>query len=96
MVLVFWKPPSSKDLSGAPNVQLVGFERVEVTKGKTESVTLNLDVCKGLNLVDSEGNRKLVIGQHTLFVGSPSERQVRHHLSLRLAESEDEETFLAS
>ena len=95
VVLVFLKPASSKDLSGAPNVQLIGFERVEVKKGKTENVTVNLDVCKGLNLVDSEGNRKLVTGQHTLVIGSPSERQVRHRLNLRLANNTTETAYLS-
>ncbi|KAF4364403.1 hypothetical protein F8388_006980 [Cannabis sativa] len=81
VVLVFWKPASSVDLSGAPNVQLVAFERVFVMKGKNESVTVKVDVCKVLNLVDSKGERNLIIGQHTLIVGSPSERQVKHHLN---------------
>lgn len=82
---MFWKPASSGDVSGAPNVQLVGFERVEVKRGRVESVKITVDVCKGLSLVDSEGNRKLVIGQHTILVGSPSERQVRHHFNIRLS-----------
>ncbi|PON90552.1 Glycoside hydrolase [Trema orientale] len=85
VVLLFWKPASSKDLSGAPNVKLVAFERVEVKKGKTQSITMKVDVCKVLSLVDSEGKRNLVIGQHTIIVGSPSERQVKHRLNVRLA-----------
>lgn len=93
MVLVFWKPASSKNVSGEPNVQLVGFETVEVKKRKTEYVTLKVDVCKRLNLVDSEGKRKLVTGQHTFLVGSPSERQVKHYLNVRLAKSGKEEGF---
>ncbi|KAH9696572.1 hypothetical protein WN944_029210 [Citrus x changshan-huyou] len=89
VVLIFWKPPSAST-AGAPNVELVGFERVDVQKGKTKNVTVGFDVCKGLNLVDTDGQRKLVIGQHTLIVGSPSERQVRHHLNVRLARSASE------
>ncbi|KAE8661003.1 Beta-D-xylosidase 4 [Hibiscus syriacus] len=82
VVLLFWKPPSS-NITGAPNKQLVGFERVEVKKGKTKKVTMNLDVCKDFTLVDAEGKRKLVIGQHTLFVGSSSEHQLKHHFVVR-------------
>ncbi|GMJ06826.1 hypothetical protein like AT3G19620 [Hibiscus trionum] len=86
VVLLFWKPPSS-NITGAPNKQLVGFERVEVKKGKTKKVTMSLNVCKDFTLVDGEGKRKLVIGQHTLFVGSTSERQVRHHFIVRQADN---------
>ncbi|KAJ0011446.1 hypothetical protein Pint_33822 [Pistacia integerrima] len=89
VVLVFWKPPSSV-VTGVPNVQLVGFERVEVRKGKTMNVTVRLDLCEGLSVVDSEGKRKLVMGQHILIIGSPSERRVRHHVNVRVAKSENE------
>ena len=85
VVLVFWKPASSTEVSGAPNVQLVGFESVEVKRGKTESVTVKVDVCKGLSVVDSERKRKLVTGEHTILVGSSTELQVRHHFIVRLA-----------
>ncbi|GLU03345.1 hypothetical protein SLE2022_205480 [Rubroshorea leprosula] len=79
VVLVFWKPAGSGGVvSGAPNVQLVGFERVEVEKGKTQNVTVSVDVCEGFSLVDSEGKRVVVAGQHSVLVGSPGERQVRH------------------
>ncbi|KAJ4824985.1 putative beta-D-xylosidase 5 [Turnera subulata] len=87
VVLVFWKPPNSKELTGAPTIELVGFKRVEVKTGKTQNVTLVVDVCKRLSLVDSEGKRMLVTGQHTFIVGSSTERQVRHHLNVRLARS---------
>lgn len=86
VVLAFWKPPSSQGLLGAPKLQLVGFERVEVKNRATKSLTMRLDVCKRLNLVDSEGKRKLVTGIHTILVGSPGEQQVKHHLNVRLAE----------
>lgn len=84
VVLVFWKPPNSS-VAGTPKMELVGFDRVEVRGGRTKNVTIGLDVCRGLSLADSEGKRKLVLGQHLLIVGSTSERQVRHHLNVRLA-----------
>ncbi|KAF2294452.1 hypothetical protein GH714_011551 [Hevea brasiliensis] len=34
VVLVFWKPPNTTEVSGAPNVDLVGFSRVEVEEGR--------------------------------------------------------------
>ncbi|KAL6209912.1 hypothetical protein ACLB2K_020851 [Fragaria x ananassa] len=83
VVLAFWKPPSSQGLIGAPNLQLVGFERVEVKYIEAKSLTMRVDVCKGLNLVDSEGKRKLVTGLHTILVGSPSEQQVKHYLNVK-------------
>uniref|UniRef100_A0A2P2NM37 Putative beta-D-xylosidase 5 n=1 Tax=Rhizophora mucronata TaxID=61149 RepID=A0A2P2NM37_RHIMU len=93
VVLIFWKPPASGELTGAPNVQLVGFERVKVNKGKTVNMTVKLNFCQRLSLADSEGKRKLVMGQHTFTIGSPSERRVRHHLNVRLAQSENEGAF---
>ncbi|KAL6218985.1 hypothetical protein ACLB2K_012192 [Fragaria x ananassa] len=89
VVLAFWRPPSSQGLIGAPNLQLVGFERVEVKNRETKSLTMRVDVCKGLNLVDSEGKRKLVTGLHTILVGSPSEQQVKHYLNVRLPEKHE-------
>lgn len=47
VVLMFSKPPSAS-VAGAPNVQLVGFERVDVKRGKIKTVTVRFDVCKGL------------------------------------------------
>ncbi|KAF3435552.1 hypothetical protein FNV43_RR22641 [Rhamnella rubrinervis] len=94
VVLVFWKPASSENLRGAPNVQLVGFEKTVVSKGKIEYLTFKMDVCKILNLVDSEGKRKLVTGQHTFLVGSPSERQ-DSALKLFLKKMQEEADSLA-
>lgn len=95
VVLVFWKPASADGVSGTPNLQLVGFGRVELKRGKSGVVKVGVDVCKDLSVVDGEGKRKLVIGQHTLVVGSSSEHQVRHRFNMILAESEDEGGFSA-
>nr|GMD02689.1 probable beta-D-xylosidase 5 [Ipomoea batatas] len=89
VVLVFWEPKSAQGvLTGAPNVQLVGFERVAIKKGVTESVTMKLDVCRDFSLADGDGNRKVVTGLHSIVVGAPSERQVRHYFNIRLAGQE--------
>ncbi|KAJ9705229.1 hypothetical protein PVL29_003340 [Vitis rotundifolia] len=87
VVLAFWKPPRS-GVRGAPRVELVGFDRVEVKRGKTEMVGMRLDVCGKISNVDEQGKRKLVMGMHTLVVGSSSEQQARHHVNFRLAKSE--------
>ncbi|XP_059298660.1 probable beta-D-xylosidase 5 [Lycium ferocissimum] len=86
VVLVFWKPTN---MTGAPNIQLVGFGRVWVKKGKTETVTIKLDVCKDFSLADAHGKRKIVSGLQTIMVGSSSERQVRHQFNIRVATKEE-------
>ncbi|KAJ4962234.1 hypothetical protein NE237_022173 [Protea cynaroides] len=90
VVLMFWKPPNPMVVDGSPNTQLIGFDRVEVKTGKIHNVTLRVDVCKDFTLVDVEGKRKLVLGQHTLLVGSSSEHQVKHYLHLRMPEENQE------
>ncbi|CAK9176754.1 unnamed protein product [Ilex paraguariensis] len=90
VVLVFWKPASSQGVTGIPNVQLVGFERVVVKREKMETVTVELDVCKDLSVADGDGKRKLITGQHALVIGSSSERQVKHHFNIRVANNEDQ------
>ncbi|KAM2041301.1 hypothetical protein FF1_034883 [Malus domestica] len=85
VVLMFWEPASSGRVMGAPKLQLVEFKRVEVKNGETKYVTIGVDVCKRMSLVDSEGKRKLVTGKHTIVVGSPSERQVKHIVDVKVA-----------
>lgn len=82
VVLVFLEPPSSEAVSGVPLKQLIGFERAQVKVGKTEFVTVKIDICKMLSNVDSDGKRKLVIGQHNILVGTSSEKQVTHHIDI--------------
>lgn len=91
VVLVFWEPATSNLVTGAPVKQLIGFERVQVKVGKTESVTMKIDICQVLSNVDSDGKRKLVIGKHTISVGSSSENQIRHHVDITLSETMNEE-----
>ena len=89
VVLLFWKPSTSDGVKGSPNRQLIAFDRVEVKKSKVETVKFKIDICKDLNVVDEGGKRKLVLGQHTLLVGTSSEHQVRHHFYLELLKSEE-------
>ena len=86
MVLVFWIPSSAeRELIGAPNLQLVGFRRVQVGKENTEQVKVLVVDCNSLSSADIEGKRRLMIGQHTLAIGSASEGQVMHHLNIEVA-----------
>lgn len=50
VMMVFWKPRSSEGFVGMPSLELVGFERVEVKRGNTETVKIELDVCKRLSV----------------------------------------------
>lgn len=84
VVLLFWKPPNSSDAHGLPKQQLIGFDRVQVNTGQVEHLSLKVNVCRDLNVVDGEGKRKLILGAHTLALGSSSERQVRHHIYVRV------------
>ncbi|GAB4853430.1 hypothetical protein Ancab_017621 [Ancistrocladus abbreviatus] len=86
VVLVFWMPPSSSGISGVPSIQLVGFERIEeVKEGETAVVEMQINVCEAFSLADELGERKLVTGQHTTVIGSPSEQQVLHRFDIKLA-----------
>lgn len=85
VVLVFWEPGISELVTGAPIKQLIGFERVQVKVGMTEFVKVKIDICQLLSNVDSDGNRKLVSGQHTILVGSSGENQVRHNIDITLS-----------
>lgn len=63
--------------------QMVAFDRVQVKKGNTNNITLDGDTCKGLGLVDGEGQRKWITRKHTFMIGSPNEHRVRYHLIVR-------------
>lgn len=55
--------------------------------GRTEFVIVEINVCEAMSLVDGDGNRKVVTGNHTLLVGSSNEAQVRHQIDVRLSQS---------
>lgn len=95
VVLVFWEPPTSEFVTGAPIKQLIGFERAQVNVGVTEFVTVKIDLCQLLSNVDSDGKRKLVIGQHTILVGSSSKTQVIHHIDVKLSGSVNGKEFMS-
>ncbi|KAI9123599.1 hypothetical protein K1719_004899 [Acacia pycnantha] len=98
VVLVFWEPAGWEKIGGggAPVSQLVAFERVEVEVGKVEFVTVKINVCQELSVVDGEGKRKVVIGKHTVLVGSSSEAQVKHQIDVRVSASGNGEGFMSN
>lgn len=89
VVLLFWKPPNSREVYGLPKKQLIGFDRVQVNEGDVKNVSIKVNVCRDMSVVDEQGKRKLILGQHTLLLGSSTERQVRHRINLRVFEEEN-------
>jgi beta-glucosidase len=59
---------SRKDIAGSPIRTLVGFQRIHLPKGKTQKVTFQLDD-RRLSTVDAKGQRAVVPGTVTLWVG---------------------------
>ncbi|PON93228.1 LOW QUALITY PROTEIN: hypothetical protein TorRG33x02_111340, partial [Trema orientale] len=65
-LLVFSSPPAGK---WAAQKQLVGFQKVHLAAGSRQRVTVGIDVCKHLSVVDQSGIRWIPLGQHTLHIG---------------------------
>ncbi|KAL7193758.1 hypothetical protein ACSBR2_025392 [Camellia fascicularis] len=88
VVLVFWEPSNAHELlTRTPKKQLVAFERIQVNIEETEKMTVNLDICKQLNIVDWIGLdwigiRWLILRQHPLFVGCSREPQAMHQFMI--------------
>ncbi|KAL6013099.1 putative beta-D-xylosidase 5 [Asimina triloba] len=89
VVLLFWRPPAPSSISGPPKKQLIGFDRAHVGMGEVVNVKFKVDLCRDMNVVDADGKRKLISGQHVLVVGSPSESPVRHRINVGLSEAEN-------
>jgi beta-glucosidase len=63
-----------KDIQGSPIRTLVGFQRVHLGKGKTEKVSFQLDD-RRLSTVDAKGQRAVVPGTVTLWIGGGQPEQ---------------------
>ncbi|CAL1354145.1 unnamed protein product [Linum trigynum] len=85
VVLIFWRPPSSTEVNGEPNKELVGFKRVKVKQGEKRNVSFGIKLCKRMSVADRAGTRKLVTGKHVITVGSSSEQQIKHTTDLRVS-----------
>lgn len=67
VLIVYSKPPSG--ISSTYIKQVVGFQRVFLNAGDSETVTFKLNACKSLGLVDFTGYNLLPAGGHTIVVG---------------------------
>jgi beta-glucosidase len=57
-----------ENLVGAPLQELHGFQRIHLARGQTKTVTFNLRD-RDLSIVDSEGQRRIVISQVNAWIG---------------------------
>jgi len=58
-------PPQT---SVAPHIELEGFKRIHLRAGETRQVEFTLDA-RQLSVVDEKGNRAVVPGEYSIFVG---------------------------
>ncbi|KAJ0970111.1 hypothetical protein J5N97_022988 [Dioscorea zingiberensis] len=57
---------SSTNIKGAPQRQLIGFERVHTTANRATKVEIFVDPCKHLSIANEQGKRVLPLGVHVL------------------------------
>ena len=64
-------------LSGVPERQLIGFERVHVRSSEMVEAEFVIDPCKHLSVANDVGKRVIPLGVHDLVLGD-----LKHSLSL--------------
>ncbi|KFK25328.1 hypothetical protein AALP_AA8G098500 [Arabis alpina] len=64
-------------LSGVPEKQLIGFDRVHVGSNEIVETVFVIDPCKDLTVANDVGKRVIALGNHVLFLGD-----LQHSLSL--------------
>lgn len=77
VVLLFSRVP--KISMGAPEKQLIGFDRVHTLSHESVQTSLLIDPCEHLSIVDEKGIRKLPLGDHTLML-----ENVQHTFSVKI------------
>ncbi|KAK1316321.1 putative beta-D-xylosidase 5 [Acorus calamus] len=70
VVMVYSRPPTH--ILGMPQKQVIGFQRVFLRAGETETVKFSLNACKSFGVVDKAAYLVLPSGTHTIEVGSRS------------------------
>ncbi|KAK1279202.1 putative beta-D-xylosidase 5 [Acorus gramineus] len=70
VVMVYSRPPTH--ILGMPQKQVIGFQRVFVRAGETETAKFSLNACKSFGVVDKAAYLVLPSGTHTIEVGSGS------------------------
>lgn len=77
-LLVFSTPPPGKWSAGK---QLVGFQKVHVPAGSVQRLTVGVDVCKHLSVVDRSGVRRIPMGDHLIHIGGDGD--LKHSVTLQ-------------
>ncbi|PSR87864.1 Beta-D-xylosidase [Actinidia chinensis var. chinensis] len=67
VVMLFSRVPNF--FKGAPEKQLVGFDRVHTMSYKSTQTRIMVDPCKHLSIANENGKRIMPLGDHTLMVG---------------------------
>lgn len=66
VVLLYSRAPSN--FKDAPLKQVIGFNRIHVSRHKSVETSILVDPCKDLSIVNEMGVRALPLGEHTLMV----------------------------
>lgn len=77
VVMLFSRVPRS--YAGAPQKQLIGFDRVHVSGNGTTETNMSIDPCQHLSIVNEEGSRILSLGDHTLIL-----EEIEHVVSVEI------------
>ncbi|XP_010254644.1 PREDICTED: probable beta-D-xylosidase 6 [Nelumbo nucifera] len=66
VVMLFSRVPAT--FTGAPQKQLIGFDRVHTVTHRATETSILVDPCKHLSVVNEQGTRVLPLGAHTLML----------------------------
>ncbi|CAN8299082.1 unnamed protein product [Cochlearia groenlandica] len=77
VLMLFTRMPQV--LSGVPEKQLIGFDRIHVRSNEMAETVFVIDPCKHLTVANDVGKRVIPLGTHVLFLGDS-----QHSMSLEL------------
>ena len=82
VIQIYLAPPKSSDKPFFPNVQLVGFNRVNIKPGESHTATFELNPYL-LSLVDEDGEHKIFPGDYTvLSANQPGDDMLKATLTI--------------
>lgn len=67
VVMLYSRPPRS--ISGVPEKQLIGFDRVHTVPFQYTQTSIEVDPCNHLSMAEASGKRVMLIGKHVLILG---------------------------
>ncbi|PSS30636.1 Beta-D-xylosidase [Actinidia chinensis var. chinensis] len=67
VVMLFSRVPNF--FKGAPEKQLIGFDRVHTKSYRSTQTKIMVDPCKHLSIANENGKRTMPLGDHTLMLG---------------------------